>query len=56
MECGAVGTDCTVTGYGTVGCGEGETAVRETERNSLVGRRRTFCYNTVTVINKQKRM
>jgi len=56
MECGAVDTNCTGSAYRTgtgywVGSEGVETTVRGTERNGLVGRRRTVCYNTVTVFN-----
>ena len=50
MECGAVGTDCTVRAYVTVGGGGGgETAARASGLRVFVGRRRTVRYNRVTV-------
>ena len=55
MECGAVGTDCTVVCVGLVlgnGVMWGGTKVRGTERNGCVGRRRTVCCNRVAVFSE----
>ena len=57
MDCGAVGTDCTVVRVGLlldIGGVGGETVVRGTERNGCVGRRRSVCCNRVTVFSEDR--